>query len=267
MAKVKGLFTCLCLALIALVLSGCASTSREDYQLAEAENLAGWIVISGGRLYLDEARVYVQEFASSEFWQDGLFARHAGENVIVFAYGDNERLYVHGFFSDGFYEGYVRDDGADGVRWVGRREYGIFPSSRQVAHLGRNIVSFEITSETTFSFVDTAALFVDADSIDRIFVTTINDNFWTLRGGRWNRLHCRYDSGNTMAPEEFLLRASCMCAERICLRQAFNPASGSWECAHGGDACLIGNRREPVVFVRVENGRVVSVTEEFLFTQ
>ena len=255
-AKTKRL-ACLLLAVCALVLSKCASAPNDAGVFSQAENLAGWIAISGGRLYLDEARVYVQEFAPSAFWPDGLFTRHAGENVIVFAYGDSDRLREYGFY---------RGDSETEMRGAGRREYGIFPGGRQIEHLGRNIVSFEITGETTFSFVDSAALFVDETSADRTFVTTISDDFWMYHGGRWNRLHCRYDASRAMTPEEFLLRADCKCAERICANQVFNPVAEKWECAFGG-MCLTGNRREPIVFVRVQDGRVISVTEEFLFTQ
>jgi len=251
--------------LIALSLAGCNNLQTIDEP--ELINLAGWIVISDNRLYLDEAKVFIQELPPHEPHYP-FYSRHAGENVIVIADGDNERLYEHGFFIDFFWQeyywgngiwgyrqidrtigneeiffkdedGFYRDDGTfGGGRWEARRKYGIMPNGYAIEHLGRGIVSFEVTSDTVFTFTDTNLHFVDESSMDRKYQTTILEEFLIHRGTS-NRLHCFYNVDYIMTPEEFLLRSTCECAPR----------------------------RYPIIFIQVKDGQVVSVTEEFLFTQ
>ena len=197
-------------AVTALILLLGACEDAERGQPSEPVNLAGWITFSDGTLYLDEARVYVQAFAPTEYFPDGLFFQHAGENVIVFAPNDTEKLYKFGFYKDGHYEGYFRADGTAGTRWVDRREYGIFPNGYLVKPLSRDIISFELTEETVFTFTDVALLFVDGEAVPtRRYYTTVLEEFLTHRA-----------SVDTV-----------------------------------------------IVFIQIQNGRVVSVTEEFLFTQ
>jgi|GEM_PF-1254409 hypothetical protein len=285
----KTIVRVICLLLIALSLSGCNNLQTIDEQDSEQNygngqnstiakpskliNLAGWIVINDNRLYLDEAKVFIQELPPHEPLYP-LYSRHAGENVIVIADGDNERLYEYGFFRDYFWQeyywgngiwgyrqidrtigneenffkdedGFYRDDGTfGGGRWEARRKYGIMPNGYgrangyAIEHLGRNIASFEVTSNTVFTFTDTNLHFVDKFSMDRKYPTTTLEEFLMHRGIS-NRLHCFYNIDYVMTPEEFLLRSTCECALR----------------------------RYPIVFIQVKDGRVISVTEEFLFTQ
>lgn len=238
--------------------------------------MAGWIVISDNRLYLNEAKVFIQELSPHNPLYP-FYSRHAGENIIVIGSGDDERLYAYGFFRDCFWQeyywqkyyrgngiwgerqiertiertidnkdnfskdedGFYRDDGTfGGGRWELRRTYGIWPNGYAIENLGRDIVSFEVTSDTVFTFTDTNLHFVDESSMDRKYQTTILEEFLTHRGSS-NRLHCLYDIDYIMTPEEFLLRSTCECAP-----------------------C-----RYPIVFIQVKDGQVMSVTEEFLFTQ
>jgi len=127
-------------------------------------NLAGQIIIAGNRLYLDEVRVYVADFP----FPGGSFRQHAGENVIVLAYDDNEALYEFGFYE-------VAEDGS--------RTYGIFPNGFLIEPLNRDITVFEITDETIFTFVDTQAQFVDPETnLTRRHYTTNLEEFITHRG-------------------------------------------------------------------------------------
>jgi hypothetical protein len=287
----KTIVRAVCLLLIALSLAGCnfqtihEQDSKQNYGIAKPSgliNLAGWIAISDHRIYLNEARVFIQELPPHNPLYP-FYSRHAGENVIVIAYGDNESLYEYGFFRDYFWQedyrqkyyrgngiwgerqiertiertignkdnfikdedGFYRDDGAfGGGRWELRRTYGIMPNGYgrangyAIEHLGRDIVSFEVTSDTVFTFTDTNLHFVDESSMDRKYQTTILEEFLTHRGSS-NRLHCLYNIDHIMTPEEFLLRSTCECAPR----------------------------RYPIVFIQVKDGQVMSVTEEFLFTQ
>jgi len=174
---------------VLITTGGAAST-------AQPTNLAGQIIIAGSRLYLDEVRVYVTDSSPP----DGMFWLHAGENVIVIAGDDNSRLSEFGFYE-------IAEDGS--------RNYGIFPNGYAIEPLNRDIVVFEITEETIFTFVDTQAQFVDPETnLTRRHYTTNLEEFITHRG------------------------------------QQNTP----------GYSTII-------VFLQVLGERVISVTEEFLFTQ
>ena len=136
-------------------------------------------------MYLDEVRVIIYDF----LYPHHSFFRHVGENVVVVAYGDTEKLNQLGLEANG--------------DWL-----EIYPNGYSIERLGGEKVSFELTSETIFTFIDTKFLFVDDSYMNRTYHTTIAD--------------------------EFLL--------------------------HRGDS-------NTILFVQVQNGRVISVVEELLFTQ
>jgi len=162
------------------------SATINEYTDAEPANMAGWIAIYGGRLHVVEARVIVYDFLYPHL----SFARHAGENVTVVAHGERERLYELGFESD--------DD------W-----HNAAPNGFVIENLELGTVSYEITDDTIFEFVDTMLRFLGEDSEgSRNYQTTVLEEFIEHRGGS-----------------------------------------------------------ESIVFIQVKDGRVISVTEEFLFAQ
>lgn len=195
--------------------------SREQYITAphneKPVNLAGWIVIRNGRLYLDEARVYI---IGSDDPYDSYdpFRRHAGENIIIASQETFEQLGVE-----------------------------VLPSLMRVIPLESDIVSFELTDQTVYTFVDTAFFFTQ-ELPPRYYTTHLTEFMmhFVLQWGSANRvyssghrLNCGYDVNVIMnTPEEYFSR-TCKCA----------------------------NYRPPIVIIQVYNGRVISVTEEFLFTQ
>ena len=234
------------------VMVGCAETNDElgaEYEslpylhrqehddipkFAETTQLAGWIVIYDGRLYFDEARVYMVD-------QWRTFGRHAGENVIVFDAGDVLRMETYGF-----------EDGR------------IPPNGYQIQHLGRGVVSFEITEQSMFSWLCTR------DETIELFGNPVGTLVMADElGERWSNMECHFGCGVVFeTPYEFMTRfdRDCWACTRICVERRFDLDAGEWICDH--DICLVGNRREPIVFLEVgRNGRVVWITEEFLFTQ
>lgn len=92
--------------------------------------------------------------------------------------------------------------------WINGDWLEIWPNGFSVEPLGKETLSFELTNDTTFTFVDTGFLFLDDSYMNRTYHTRVVD--------------------------EFLL--------------------------HRGDS-------NTILFVQVQNGRVISVVEELLFTQ
>jgi hypothetical protein len=149
------------------------------------KNLAGYVSIYGNMLYLEEVRVIIYDF----LYPHHSFVHHAGENIVVVAQGDGERLNEFGV-----------EESED---WL-----EIWPNGFSIEPLERGTISFELTNDTTFTFVDTGFLFLDDSYMDRTYHTRIIDEFLLHRG-----------ESNT------------------------------------------------VLFVQIENGRVVNITEELLLTQ
>jgi len=232
-------------------------------------DMVGWGVIHEGRLYFNEARLYVQD---SHF-------QHRGENIIVFGdpedEGEQQRFYEHGFYEDYFYQedhpwefgppgprsivrfaftdeygnehiypegftreesGYYRDDGRyGGGVWELRRRYLIWPSGYEVRRFGNEtVISFELTGDEEYVFTDHGFRF-QPGNIHRLYRTPDINDFLEHRDTQ-NRLHCVHDPELIMTPEEFLLR-TCECR---------------WEGI--------------ILFLRIQDGRLVTVTEEFRFT-
>jgi hypothetical protein len=191
----------LLLVIVALLLAGCSGEQAADIEeynqnytneyiqrdnvTSRTENLAGHVTIYGNTLYLDEARVIIYD----SLYPHHSFFRHAGENIVVIAYGDTEKLNELGSEVNG--------------DWL-----EIWPNGFSVEPLGKETLSFELKNDTTFTFVDTGFLFLDDSYMNRTYHTTVVD--------------------------EFLL--------------------------HRGDS-------NTILFVQVQNGRVISVVEELLFTQ
>lgn len=169
-------------------------TSNGNMQ-SDPVNLAGWITINNGRLYLDEAKVVIYDF----MYPHNSFMRHAGENVLVVAPGDNERLRE--------VTGIECDDERHGLMPNG---FMFLLFGGDIMVYGNNTASFEITDDTVFTFVDMNLRFPgDHHDGNRVYQTNVLDEF----------LEHRY----------------------------------------GNDSIM--------VFLQVQNGRVISVTEEMLFTQ
>lgn len=206
------------LLLVVFLIVGCGTPhlerehNQEEQLESESEYMAGWIVINDGILYLDEARVYV--LAGGE---DDPFLQYASENFIVADANEIEQLGIN------------------------------MPNMRHVISLDRDIVSFELTGDTIFTFFDTQLLFIPIEDIEmgrRIYHTTDVSEFLLHRlheGTSVNRLYCEFNTDYTMTPEAFLLRKTCDCATY--------------------------RHRNPIVILRIQDGKVVSVIEEFLFTQ
>lgn len=207
----KKLVCTISLLLTALLIVGCGN-SQESTEAKEAEitYLAGWIVISGGRLYLSEAQVYVVG------GDEDPFLRYEGENFIVATAEEFDQLDID------------------------------MPSVWKAVPLGNNVTSFRLTDETVFTFMDTSFFFTQ-DITPRYYTTNAeeflmhlhfqsNGLFNVYRGG--HRLNCLYDSSILLTPKEFFLR-TCRCAYI----------------------------RHPIVIIQVQDDRVISVIEEFMFTQ
>jgi len=227
-------------------------------------DIVGWAVIHEGRLYFNEARLYVQ---------DNNF-QHRGENINVFGNEDDgeearQKLYEYGFFEDYFFgvdppgtsipqyvdtdengveqvfpsgfvrqdSGYYRDDGTfGGGLWELRRRYYIFPSGHVTRRLENETVRvFDLTGNEEFILTDAALRFLQYDDMFRRYHTQDVNEFLEHLGAQ-NRLHCFHDPSLVMTPEEFLLR-TCECR---------------W--------------RGVILFLRIQDGRLVTVTEEFRFT-
>lgn len=188
--KIKNTTNTACallLVIMAMLLAGCGGEQAADTPdvNASTENLAGHVTIDGNTLYLDEARVIIYDL----LYPDHSFSRHAGENIVVVARGDTEKLNELGSEVNG--------------DWL-----QIWPSGFSVEPLGMEPVSFELTNDTVFTFEDSGFLFLDDSYMNRTYHTSIAD--------------------------EFLM--------------------------HRGDS-------NTILFVQAQNGRVISVVEEFLFTQ
>ncbi|MCL2674778.1 MAG: DUF4825 domain-containing protein [Defluviitaleaceae bacterium] len=183
-----------------------------DMAMRHAGSLTGPIVILGGTLYLDPVEVvFSTDYARiAELWQDwqwsiydlmpnGYYIRHLNvELVSPFDYGRIEELGLD-----------LETDFAD-----------YWPYEHR---LDAETLSFEITDETVFIFVDYALALDDTAQDGSRLAATGAEDFLAARGSEY----------------------------------------GLTDASRVGASTF----RRIVYFVQVEDGQVVSVTEEFLFTQ
>ena len=177
--KTTNIAYALLLVLVTVLLAGCSNEQAnemtdvfegynqeytDDYiprddVISRTESLAGYVTIYGNTLYLDEIRVIIYDF----LYPHHSFFQHVGENVVVVAYGDTEKLNQLGLEANG--------------DWL-----DINPNGFSIERLGGEKLSFELTSETIFTFVDTGFLFLDDSYMNRTYHTTIVDEFLLHRG-------------------------------------------------------------------------------------
>lgn len=207
----------LTLAFLTFLLYGCNEFNASYEQKELNDNtviptyLAGWIAINNETLYINKAKVYMLEHDYID-----PFFRYIGENFTIIDLEEADRLGI---------------DMSGGIK---------------ISSLDR-ILSFQITDQTAFYFMDTALLFVSEHYANlgiRAYSTTNTYDFLLHRANQGTGVtdfYCRFDLDRVMTPSEFLLRSSCECSQY--------------------------RLRTPIVFVHVYDGQVVSVIEEFLFTQ
>jgi len=148
---------------LATLLVGCFDkTTTESYE-NEIEALAGFIEISGNMLYLAPVEVFVLYNANDEFG----FVRDTSLRSITFIeWNNSEKLEMFELSIYDFPNGYhMRPNRHSDEHW------------NYLTQTGAEILTFEITSNTEFIFVDSLLLFDTIPDGSRLRTTNILDEF------------------------------------------------------------------------------------------
>ena len=128
----------ICFVLFVLLGLSLAGCSRQN----SYQHFVGYINIVGNTLYVDRVEITVLE--DFEEWVFFRIEHELFDGARVISADDK-----------------IRD----------------MPNGYYIRHLSEEILSFEITDETVFSFVDSKLLFDSGANVDRFYSTTNPDNF------------------------------------------------------------------------------------------